>query len=94
MPFHRSLFWDTEFEQIDYERNAPYIIGRVLMRGNLQDWYDLKELYGLEKIKREAMQIRYLDKKTLNFCSTYFDIPKEQFRCYTIMQSIQAPWNY
>ena len=64
------------------------------MHGNLEDWKELNSFYGLEKIKAEALQIRYLDKKTLNFCHTLFDIKKDKFKCYNTEPSIQQLWNY
>lgn len=91
---NKALFWDTDFEQIDYENNARFIIERVLTRGNWNDWKELKKYYGLNKIKDEALQIRYLDKITLNFCHTFFNIQKEKFRCYNTEPSIRQLWNY
>jgi len=49
--------------------------------------------YGIERMRNEILQIRNLDKHTLNFCSKYFNIPKEQFKCYNTEQSIQKLWN-
>lgn len=91
---NNALFWDIDFEQIDYRKNVRFVIERVLTRGNLQDWQELKRFYGLAKIKEEVIQIRYLDKITLNFCHTFFKIPKEKFRCYNTEPSIRQLWNY
>ncbi len=93
-PFNPSLFWDIKISEIDWEENAKFVINRILMRGGLEDWYALKEMYGLEKIKEASLSARYLDKYTLSFCSVYFNVPKEKFRCYDTKQSIQKHWNY
>jgi len=90
----KSLFWDTTFQDIDYCKHIRYVIERVLTRGNWNDWLELRKYYGLERIKTEVTQIRYLDKVTLSFCSTYFNIPKEKFRCYNTEPSIQQLWSY
>jgi hypothetical protein len=87
------LFWDTEISKIDWEAHASYIIERVLTRGNLQDWSEIKRYYGLERIKNEALDLRYLDKMTLNFCSLIFKTPESEFRCYNTPQSIKTLWN-
>lgn len=92
--FNKALFWDSDYENLDFSRHARHIIGRVLMRGNLDDFFELIRYYGLEKIKEEALQIRYLDKLTLNFCSKLFKIDKEKFRCYNTEPSIRKLWNY
>ncbi len=94
MQLSKTLFWDTDINKLDYDKHARHIIARVLMRGTLNDWFEIKKYYGKERIKNEALQIRYLDKLTLNFCSQYFGIPRNKFRCYTTEQSIQKLWNY
>ncbi len=92
--FSANLFWDTDESTLDMEKNARFIIERVLSRGRLSDWFALVQLYGRDRIKKEAMQIRYLDKVTLSFCSTLFNVPKSKFRCYNQPQSIQQLWQY
>jgi len=94
MNLSKTLFWDTDPTKIDYEKNARHIIERVLQRGDLCDWFEIKKYYGLDRIKSEVTQIRHLDKVTLNFCCKYFQLSKEQFKCYTTDQSIQKLWNY
>ncbi|OWY25614.1 hypothetical protein C7N43_20420 [Sphingobacteriales bacterium UPWRP_1] len=91
---NKALFWDIDINELDYNKHARFVIERVLTRGNLQDWQALKSFYGLEKIEAEALQIRYLDKITLNFCHTFFGIPKAKFRCYNTEPSIRQLWNY
>ncbi len=93
-PFNPSLFWDVEISEIDWEENAKFVINRILMRGGLKDWDELKTMYGLERIKEASLSARYLDKYTLSFCSTYFDIPKEQFRCFDTRQPVEKRWDY
>ncbi len=94
MKLSKTLFWDTDINKLDYEKHARHIIERVLMRGMLSDWFEIKKYYGLERIKKETLKIRYLDKVTLNFCSKYFKIPKQQFRSYNTEPSIRQLWNY
>jgi len=94
MKLSENLFWDVDIENIDYEKYSQHIINRVLLRGNLNDWFEIKNFYGVNRIKNEAQQMRYLDQRTLSFCSTYFNLPKTQFKCYNTPQSIQQLWDY
>lgn len=87
------LFWDADVSKIDWEAHASYVIERVLTRGSISDWSEIKRFYGMERIKNEAVDLRYLDKLTLNFCSIIFKIPQSEFRCYNTPQSIQTLWN-
>ena len=91
---NKALFWDIDFKNIDYEKYDRFVIERVLTRGNWYDWQELKKYYGLSRIKDEVVQIRYLDKISLNFCQTLFNIPKEKFRCYKTRQFTLQHWNY
>lgn len=92
--FSKNLFWDTDETTLNPEEHSRFIVERVLMHGRLSDWEALKQLYGTDRIKGEAMKIRYLDKVTLSFCSTVFKVPKSKFRCYKQPQSIQQLWPY
>jgi hypothetical protein len=92
--FSPNLFWDIDEKTLFASKNKRFIIERVLSKGRLSDWDALNRLYGVRTLKKEIVEIRYLDKVTLNFCSTYFHIPKPNFRCYTQPQSIQQLWQY
>lgn len=94
MDLSKQLFWDTDISRLDAEKHARFIIERVLTSGFLTDWKTILRYYGYEKIKKEALLMRSLDKLTLYFCSSFFKIPKEEFRCYKQTQSIQEPWMY
>ena len=92
--FSKNLFWDTDISTLDLEKHARFIIERVLTRGRMDDWRALNRLYGHDRIKAESLQIRYLDRVTLSFCSAYFEIPPSAFRCFTQPQSIQQLWQF
>jgi len=88
------LFWDVAISNIDFERNARHIIEKVLSRGTLADWREINRFYGYERIKKEIVHIRYLDNVTLNFCSKYFQVPLNQFKCYNTTPLTKELWNY
>ncbi len=78
-----SLFCDTDIGCIDEEKNKRYIIGRVLERGNREDWLRTKEFYSLDVIVREAQQMRSLEPKALAYIACVGNVPRESFRCFT-----------
>lgn len=88
------LFWDTNMQNVDYEKHARQIIERVVSRGTIKDWLKIRAYYGIERIKGEVVKIRSLDELTLHFLSTIFHIPKTQFRCYNTEPSIQRLWHF
>ena len=81
------LFWDVDQSTIDLKKNARFVIQRVIQRGSLKEWSSIKAFYGIDVVKKEILAMRSLDKKTLNFFSTYFNLHKNTFRCFSIQQS-------
>lgn len=74
-PFSQYLFWDTPIEVIDLKKHKKYIIERVLSKGFLNDFYLLLKIYSNEEITTAIKSSKSLDKKTVNFCSNYFNVP-------------------
>ena len=88
-----AIFWDTNYEAIDWEKNAPYVVDRVLHFGTLNDWHEVLGYYGRAKVKTIAIQLRYMDKRVLSYCAAFFNTPKEEFRCYSTEPSVQELWS-
>lgn len=82
MELRKSFFWDVNPEEINFNKDASFIIERVLESGNTAEWQFIKQKYGLEKIKKEALKAMYLTKTTLYFSSIYFSEPFENFRSW------------
>jgi hypothetical protein len=77
-----AIFWEMDTGNIDWEQHAPSIIIRVLERGNLDDFKEIRRFYGDEKIKKVAQGSRYLSAQLLSFLSFFYDLPKTSFECY------------
>lgn len=91
---NKMLFWDSDPELVDWEKQANTIIVRVLERGGLQDFREIRRYYGDEKIAVAAISARSLSKKTLSFISAIFGVPLTQFRCYKKTQFPELQWMY
>ncbi len=87
MELSRVIFWDIDYEKIDWDNRARFVIQRVVTYGTKEDWEAIKKYYGLNRIKDNMLNERDLDKRTLSFLSCIFDIPKAQFRCFNEGQS-------
>ena len=92
--FSSHLFWDTDRTKIDFDKSKPWVIERVLSHGMLSDWYRIKAYYGKEVIREVTLKLRYMDKRSLHFCSAYFDTPINEFRCYNYALSNPGHWDY
>ena len=62
---NKNLFWDIDINDLNLDRHVRFIIERVLTKGDLNDWFELKKTYGLNRIKQEVIQIRFLDKNIM-----------------------------
>ncbi|GHV95647.1 hypothetical protein AGMMS50293_19670 [Spirochaetia bacterium] len=76
------LFWDCNINMLDPDIDKKLILERVFTRGTENDEKKVFAYYGNESIKNTILDIKYFDKKTLNYLSIVFDISKEEFRCY------------
>ncbi|HON05568.1 MAG TPA: hypothetical protein PLB98_04265 [bacterium] len=56
----RSLLWDVEDKKLDFEKDAQFVIGRVLDFANLREWKIIEKFYGIEKIKKAAQNHIFL----------------------------------
>lgn len=89
-----TLFWDTDASKIGLDTHAKTIVERVVLHGTWKEFKAVLEYYGKDKIKEILVKLRYLDSRTLSFCSVYFDTPITKFRCYTLKQLNPTHWNY
>jgi hypothetical protein len=94
MNLSKVIFWDADFEAIDWQLKAAYVIERVVNYGSSQDWKTIKNYYGMERIRIITLQLRDLAPQTLSFLSCILDIPKENFRCYIWKQSFPQLGNF
>jgi hypothetical protein len=68
---------------VDVDRDMKHIIKNILNGGS---WIELKvaiAYYGKDKVANVVKDANWLDELTHSFCSVYFRIPKEEFKCYS-----------
>jgi len=54
----RVLFWDTDFNKIDWNKNKKAIIKRILERGNKTEINEMISFYGKKTISKEIKSIK------------------------------------
>lgn len=87
------LFWDIDKSGFDTERNSAQLIKRVLEYGELNDWHTIRNHYGLERIAHDCKTLRSLQPEALAFVCVVTNTKKEDYRCYSISQSLPTLWN-
>jgi hypothetical protein len=88
------LFWDVERGNLDMEKNASFIIKRVLEYGLWSDWKIIQQYFGIPVIAQSVLKFRELEPKSLHFIATLSGIPLNNFKCYTTIQSKNPHWNF
>ena len=72
MKFRQSLFWDANPEKLDPERNAQYIIERILDFGRDDEVRWLKQQYDSARIKKAVEKSRSLRPDTKKLWTLIF----------------------
>lgn len=80
--FSKRCFWEQDHTKLNYDKGKRYIITRVISYGSQDDHIELFKYYGWNTIKEEVIQIKYLNKKILNFLGVLFEINIKKFRAY------------
>jgi hypothetical protein len=88
------MFWDVDFDKIDYDAKAAWVIVRVFERGDVPDIRNCRRYYGDEKIGEVLTSQRWLRKQTVYLASAVLLNKLTDFKCYNIAQSNPAHWNY
>jgi len=85
--FNKRIFWDVNFEQIDYNAKANFVIERVFERGDVEDIRQCRRFYGDEKVTEALLNAKFLPLHTIYLASAVINKPIEEFRCYKLRQS-------
>lgn len=91
--FHEQLFWDIDLKGLDPDRSKRLIIERVFALGSLKEIKLLIDYYGKYIVLDVLKKLNYIDPKTLNFVSVYFNVSLESFVCYKRKQLTRQHWN-
>jgi hypothetical protein len=84
---NRRIFWDVDYDKLDFDARSAFVIERVFERGDVEDIRRCRRYYGDEKVSQALLNAKFLPLHTLHFASAIIDKPMEEFRCYTLRQS-------
>lgn len=89
-----NLFWDVDVQTIDLQKHKVSVIERIVTRGRWEEFKEMMQFYGKQTVKQVVLNARWLDKRTLAFCSAIFETPETEFRCYKLAQLTPGHWDY
>lgn len=94
--FLKQYFWDVDFNKLDKKQSAPYIIHRLLDRGNDRAIRWMCRTYDKNVIKEVVTKRRGFNAKTANFWADMLDIDKRKVVCLQkpYLKMRQELWPY
>ena len=84
--FEKRIFWDVNFEALDYDAKANFIIERVFDRGDVQDIRNCRRYYGDEKVTDVLLNVKFLRESRIHLASAIINKPLTDFKCYILRQ--------
>jgi hypothetical protein len=85
--FDKRIFWDVNFENLDYDLRASFVIERVFERGDVDDIRHCRRYYGDEKVTQVLLKAKFLPEHRIHLASAVINKPLQAFRCYILRQS-------
>jgi hypothetical protein len=87
------LFWEYDYETIDWQKGATIVIERVLDRGNMRELEEMIRYYGRRKVLKvlKTEPIFLMDHSIKRACA-YFKLKPEGLVCYMRKQSSRGHW--
>lgn len=92
--FDKRIFWDVDFENLNYETKASFIIERVFDRGDVEDIRQCRRFYGDEKLKQVLTKAKWLSLHTIYLACALLENELTDYRCYITAQSDPNHFSY
>lgn len=89
----KTLFWDWNYDQIDWEKSYLSVIARVIERGDKKELDEMVRFYGKDRVTQVLkFELTYLPDYVIDEVCGYFNLKKEELACYTFKQSRRGHW--
>ena len=90
----KQAFWDVDFDKIDFNKYAGFVVEKIIERGTFEDFKELRKYYGDGRIREEIINAKWLGDKEIYFCCAIFNLKPQDFKCYTKKQLNPKLWIY
>ena len=84
--FERRIFWDVDYDKLDIDDKANFVIERVFERGDIEDIRQCRRYYGDKKVTDSLLNARFLPEHIMYFAAAIIDKDITEFRCYKLRQ--------
>ena len=80
--FNRRIFWDVNFDALDYGKRAGFVIERVFERGDVQDVRACRRYYGDDKIRSVLTHAKWLPLASIYLACAILNNELTDYKCY------------
>lgn len=91
---NNRIFWDIDFDKIDYDTKASFVIERVFERGDVEDIRQCRRYYGDDKVASTLLNAKYLSLPAIYLAAAVIDKPLTDFRCFKPRQLSRQRYPY
>lgn len=90
----RWLFWEVDFDDLDTDADADYVLARVLERGRMVEVRWLIEQYGHDRIRTFFRDVGHpeISKRTIAFWRTVLDAEEPWAEQPSWRTTSDVPW--
>ena len=92
--FNRRIFWDVNFDTLDYDGKASFIIERVFEQGDVDDIRQCRRYYGDDILCNTLTNARWISLATICLASALFNNQLTDYKCFNTAQLNPAHWMY
>ena len=92
--FDRRIFWDVDYDKLDYDAKANFVIARVFERGDVEDVRNCRRYYGHERVREALLNAKFLMEHSMHLASAVVNEPLDRFRCYHLRKATGAVLPY
>jgi hypothetical protein len=68
----KNLFWEYNTTEINLNKHKPFVVERILEKGNFESIKWLFKLYSISDIRKTIAQSSNISQKTLDFWQNFF----------------------
>ncbi|MBP6611369.1 MAG: hypothetical protein KA206_09820 [Paludibacter sp.] len=80
--FDKRIFWDVNFEKLDMDAKADFVIARVFERGDIEDIRQCRRYYGDEKIEKVILNVKFLPEHRMQLAAVLINHNLTELKCY------------
>ena len=91
---NKRIFWDINFDTLDYHKRASFVIERVFERGDVPDIRACRRFYGDDLIKSVLIKAKWLPLSSIYLACALFNNELTDYKCYNTALSNPTHWIY